>query len=149
MKLYVLNVTRMIAMVAMVVVNVLVIVSSFASADFVEGMIIVVVDGRRASGSKIATVRNVGRRGICRRDCRLWWWRWGGALQHMYRCRRNVEQGFEERRRLEKEILLIGAVFVVEIAIVVVEVGCATTRQQIAGGTEIYNLIVTQTRKYL
>ena len=37
MKVCVLNVTRMIAMVAMVVVDVLVIVGSFANADFVEG----------------------------------------------------------------------------------------------------------------
>ena len=85
--------------------------------------------------------RNVGRRGICDRDYRIWWWRRGGALQHIYRCRRKIEQGIkEERKRLGGNKLLIGAVFVEGIVIVVVGGGCATTSQQIVGRTERCNL---------
>ena len=76
--------------------------------------------------------RNVGWRGICGRDCRIWWWRRGGALQHIYRCRRNIEQGIEKKkRRLEGNKLLIGAVFVEGIVIVVVGGGCATTSHRV------------------
>ena len=42
--------------------------------------------------------RNVGRRGVCGRDYRIWWWKWGGALQHIYRCRRNIEQSVKEKK---------------------------------------------------
>ena len=64
----------------------------------------------------------------------------GGALQHMYQYSGNIDQSIKEKRRLGRNKLLIGVVFVGEIAIVVVEGGCATTSQQIAGRTEGYNL---------